>query len=340
MKAVLFKSMERFLAFQSKLINYGIDVTVLGFDEHEWLDFDYSDIDLLIYYPSFKYSSNHPLALHEVYDNLNFLHESYPNMMMFPDPNGIKYYSDKYRQYLFLKHKEYPMPLTIPLFSEKSVTIADSKLGYPMVIKNRFGAGGGSVFRVFNKNELIEYYRISQLDLFNIGSVRFFSKMLTERLFYWQLIKARKARYPFLSPPLLAQEYIDHNHDLKTVVGCEKVVEAHWRYKADDGMWKVNIDGGGIGVWSEVPQECIDMSIKLARDLEVSWLNLDILPSARGFLITEFSPVWHHYAYKEKPSFVYKEDYNIDVPLDISLDLERLIVESLIARKQDLAYSS
>ncbi|MCD4677448.1 MAG: hypothetical protein K8S18_15860 [Desulfobacula sp.] len=33
---------------------------------------------------------------------------------------------------------------------------------------------------------------------------------------------------------------------------------------------------------------------------------------------------------KEKPSFVYKEDYNIDTPLEISLDLERIIVESLI----------
>jgi len=49
------------------------------------------------------------------------------------------------------------------------------------------------------------------------------------------------------------------------------------------------------------------------------------------FISLEFSPVWHHYAYREKPSFVYKEDYNIDVPLEISLDLERIIVESLVS---------
>ncbi len=48
------------------------------------------------------------------------------------------------------------------------------------------------------------------------------------------------------------------------------------------------------------------------------------------FLVSEFSPVWHHYKYKEKPSFVYKDDYNIDIPLELSLDLERIIVESLI----------
>jgi hypothetical protein len=113
-------------------------------------------------------------------------------------------------------------------------------------------------------------------------------------------------------------------------VGYEKVVEAHWRFKADEAMWKVNIDGGGVGVWGEVPKEALDLSARLARDLNISWLNLDLIQGRGKYLITEFSPVWHHYAYKEKESFVYKEDYNIGMPLEISLDLERIIVESLI----------
>jgi len=53
---------------------------------------------------------------------------------------------------------------------------------------------------------------------------------------------------------------------------------------------------------------------------------------ARNILITEFSPVWHHYAYKEKPSFVYKDDYNIDVPLEVSLDLEKIMIRSIRRR--------
>ena len=136
--------------------------------------------------------------------------------------------------------------------------------------------------------------------------------------------------YPFLSAPLLAQKFIKLDRDLKTVVGKGKVVEAHWRFQADEDMWKVNIDGGGTGVWGQVPQEALDLSVRLAEELKVSWLNLDLIMENDKFLITEFSPVWHHYAYKEKPSFVYKDDYNIDVPLEISLDLERIIVESLI----------
>ena len=329
-KGVLFKSKERFLSFQKKLTEYGVDFEILDFEEHGWLEFDFGDIDFLIYYPSFKYSSNHPLALHNVYDNIMFIHETYPYIKMYPDPKIIKYYNDKYRQFLFLRDHSYPIPETIPLYSEKSIDLVEDKLGYPMVIKNRYGAGGGSVFRAFNKKELIKYYNLSKLNLFNLDSAKYFVDMLSQRLFYYQLIKAKKARYPFLSPPILAQKFMKLDRDLKTVVGNYKIVEAHWRLQANEAMWKMNIDGGGTGVWSKVPQEAIDLSVSLAKELKASWLNIDLIKSNETFLITEFSPVWHHYAYKEKPSFVYKDDYNIDIPLEVSLDLERIIVESLI----------
>lgn len=135
--------------------------------------------------------------------------------------------------------------------------------------------------------------------------------------------------YPFLSTPLLAQKFVKIDRDLKTVTGNQRVVEAHWRLQADPDMWKMNIDGGGTGVWSHIPQSAIELSVKLAKDLETRWLNIDLIVSEGKFLITEFSPVWHHYYYKEKPSFVYKEDYNLD-PLEETLDLERIIVQSLM----------
>jgi hypothetical protein len=140
-----------------------------------------------------------------------------------------------------------------------------------------------------------------------------------------------------LSPPLLAQKYITHDHDLKTVVGNYNVVEAHWRRKAHGKMWKVNIDDGGVGEWSYVPDEPIDLSIRLAGDLQTRWLNLDFMISEGKYLISEFSPVWHHYAYREKPSFIYKDDYNIEPALEVSLDLERIIVESLLGAVKERA---
>jgi len=328
-KAILFKSTDRFTAFQKKLLDYHVDTTILDFETHEWIDFDYTDIDIIIYYPSFKYSSNHPLALHDVYDNIMFIYSEYPHLKFYPDTNIIKYYNDKYRQFLFLKKQDYPIPETIPLLSEASLDFSEKKLGYPMVVKTRYGAGGGSVFRIFNRKELEKHYKLSTLNLFNIDAARYFGNMLSKRIFYYHLIKEKKASYPFLSPPLLAQKFVKIDRDLKTVTRNYKVIEGHWRFQADKDMWKMNIDGGGTGVWSKIPQEALDLSAKLAKDLNTRWLNIDLIMSDGKFLITEFSPVWHHYVYKEKERFVYEDDYNLE-PLEISLDLERIIVESLI----------
>jgi glutathione synthase/RimK-type ligase-like ATP-grasp enzyme len=331
MKAVLFRSEERFSSFKDMLEHYKVKYVVLDFSRHEWIEYDYNDIDFVIYYPSFKYTSNHPLALYEVHDNFTYIQAMYPNLKMYPDPKIIQYYNDKYKQYLFLKAHDYPIPETYPLLSEHSIELADERLGYPMVLKNRYGAGGGSVFKIASKKELIKYYKLSTLNLFNIESARHFWNMLHQRIFYYHLIKAKQMSYPFLSPPLLAQKFVKLDRDLKTVVGHDKVIESHWRIQANKEQWKVNIDGGGIGVWSKVPQEAIDLSIKLAKDLKATWINLDLILDNGKFMITEFSPVWHHYAYREKPSFVYKEDYNITMPLEVSLNLERIIVESLLS---------
>ncbi len=328
-RAVLFKSKERFSAFKDKLDQYGVETTVLDFKTHEWVDFDYGKIDFIIYYPSFEYSSSHPLALNNVYDNLMFIHLEYPNIKIYPDTNIIKYYNDKYRQFLFLSKHGYPIPETLPLFSDDSLDIAEKRFGYPMVVKNRYGAGGDTVFKVCNKNELKKFYNISRLNLFNLDGIKYLCKPFTKRIYYYHLIKEKKAPYPFLSSPLLAQKFVKIDRDLKTVTGNYKVVEGHWRVQADEKMWKMNIDGGGTGVWSEVPQEAIDLSVRLAKDLNTNWLNIDLMLSSGHFMISEFSPVWHHYAYKEKTSFVYEDDYNLD-PLEVSLDLERIIVESLL----------
>jgi hypothetical protein len=338
LKAVLFRSERRFDAFRQRLMDSGVEVTVLDFDKPDWLTHDYRGTDIVIYFPEFTYTSNHPQAVYRVHDNLMHIHRLHPQLRMFPDPNTIPYYSDKYRQYLFLQGKGLPYPETHALSSEASIDLIVQRLGFPMVVKNRYGAGGDYVFKVNSKSELLHLYRLSQLDLFRFDAIRHFARMLTSRMFYYHLIRERSMAYPFFSPPLLAQKFVPHDRDIKTVVGDGKVVEAHWRGKANEQMWKVNIDGGGIGEWSYVPQEIIDLSERLAGELNSTWLNIDIIQSGGKYLITEFSPVWHHYAYKEKPSFVYKDDYNIDVPLEISLDLERIIVESLV--KSALASSA
>ena len=117
LKAVLFKSPQRFKQFKAKLEESGVEVHILDFSGHEWLSFDYNQVDILIHYPIFNFSSNHPQALQEVYDNLTFLHETFPHLKMYPDPGLLKYYNDKYRQYLFLSHHRYPIPETVAVLS-------------------------------------------------------------------------------------------------------------------------------------------------------------------------------------------------------------------------------
>lgn len=331
-KAVLFKSQERCSAFQAEFARRGVEVCLLDFEKQDWLDFDYRAADLLVYYPAFEYSSNHPLALQKVYDNLNFLHLEHPHLLIYPDPAIISYYNDKYRQFLLLRAHDYPILKTLPLFSPASLQLAEQELGYPMVVKNRYGAGGGAVFKAHNRKELEGYYRLATMDLWSAAFFRHLFSMASKRVFFYHLIKARRAPYPFLSPPLLAQEFKTIDRDLKTVVGDGKVVEGHWRLQASDAMWKMNIDDGGIGQWSHIPQEALDLSLRLAQDLGASWINLDLMLCGGKFFISEFSPVWHHYRYKEKPSFVYKDDYNLPMPLETSLNLEKILVDSLLNR--------
>ena len=335
-KVVLFKSEHRFEEFRAELERQSFEVVVLDFDLNEWSQFDFNDVFAIVYFPAFSYSSNHPQALYTVKDNLHYIHARYPHLEIFPDANVIEFYSDKYRQMLFLQSCGMAHPDTYALVSPTTLDLAEQKLGYPMVVKNRFGAGGDYVFRVENRKQLEHFYRLSVMNFLGWQELLFFARRIFTRRFFYHLIRERRMEYPFLSPPLLAQRFVQHDRDLKTVVGGGSVVEAHWRIRSDPEMWKMNIDGGGIGEWSAVPQEAIDLSCALAKELDASWVNVDLIHDGTRFLVSEFSPVWHHYGYKEQSSFVYKEDYNIDVPLEESLNLEFIIVSAL-KKKADWA---
>ena len=54
---VLFESHRRFEAFQKKLADYRIEYDILRFDSEEWMNYDYSKVDAVIYFPQFEHSS-------------------------------------------------------------------------------------------------------------------------------------------------------------------------------------------------------------------------------------------------------------------------------------------
>ena len=335
LRAVLFKSHKRFDAFKAAFEESGVTVAVLDFADPGWWDYDFAEADIVVYYPSFQFSSNHPQAISRVRDDLGQLHQLHPHLLIYPDANLYSFYNDKYTQYLFLTKTGFPVPRTIPLVSARAVDEAAATLGYPIVVKNRYGAGGDFVFRVESERELRNLFKLSQLDLLNEEFVLRGLRSLFQRETYYHLLKARQAKYPLLSPPLIAQEFLTIQKDLKLVVVDGEVVEGHWRLRANRAMWKVNIDGGGVGVWSNIPTEALAVGVELAERLQARWLNIDVIFQEDGFLISEFSPVWHHYRYKEKESFRYEQDYNLPMPLLEALDLERLLVKSLIGAVEE-----
>ncbi len=332
-RAILVRSPTRFEAFKQKLTDKGVSVTVIDFDDPEWVFTDFDSHDFLIYYPSFERVSAHPLSLSRVRDHLNFIAQESPGLALYPDVNGVYYYGDKYRQHLHLTKHGFPAPKTVPLYSPAAVELAAQTLGFPMVVKNRFGAGGDYVLLVENHRELDALYRQGAMDYSSLKSIWSLAKStLLRREFYYWWLKRKELNYPFLSHPLLAQKFQPHERDLKVVIGDGVAVEAHWRGKAKEDMWKVNIDGGGVGVWSHVPDTLLEISIQLAQSIGAKWLNVDLFDAEAGPLISEFSPVWHHYRYAEKSSFIYEQDYDLE-DLKVALDLEEIIVRSFV-RKQ------
>ncbi|MGI9326448.1 MAG: ATP-grasp domain-containing protein, partial [Pseudomonadales bacterium] len=219
-RAILVRSPTRFEAFKQKLTEKGVSVTVIDFDDPEWIFTDFDAHDFLIYYPSFERVSAHPLSLSRVRDHLNFIAQESPSLALYPDVNGVYYYGDKFRQHLHLKKHGFPTPETIPLYSPESVGQAAEKLGFPMVVKNRFGAGGDYVLLVQDRKELAALYRRAAMDYSSMRSIWALTKStLLRREFYYWWLKRKELNYPFLSHPLLAQKFQAHERDLKVVVG-------------------------------------------------------------------------------------------------------------------------
>jgi len=329
-KVALVKSGNRFEAFRRKLKKHNCDTVIIDFNDFQWTEHSLADVDFLIFFPTFESSSNRPDSLSRVKHNIMHLHRMYPTLAMFPDPNVIPFYNDKYAQYLFLSSSGLPMPRTLAVDSEQSISSVSEIIGYPCVVKNRYGAGGDYVFKVEDENALRGLFDYSRLRFSSRKSIALLFSNFVSRKFCRAAFGSREAAYPFISFPLLAQKFIPHIKDLKIVVGDEAAVEGHWRKQANRHSWKMNIDGGGVGEWSFVPENVKSLSVKLAKSLNAKWLNVDFMFDNDTALISEFSPVWHHYALHEKADFVYGNDYNFPFSVDAAADLEEMIVSSYL----------
>jgi hypothetical protein len=334
-RAVLFKSVRRHESFAHELRAAGCEVVPLDFAEPAWRSFDFSTVDIVVYFPHFQHSSNHPLALRWAIDDLAWIARRHPHLKVFPDPALFEYYGDKYRQFRHLTANGLRAPETYAVEDARQAVAAAATLGWPVVVKNRFGAGGDYVAKISDETALLDWVEAAGLQWGRPGARRLQAGRVLRRMFLRGLRAGRQAEYPFLSLPLLVQKFCPHDRDLKVVMHGTRPIEAHWRENQASGVWKMNIDGGGAGVWSHVPDAALDLCRNLARSLGSQWLNIDLIPAGDGFLISEFSPVWHHYKVNEKPGFRYDPSYNLELDWNASENIERLIVATLVRGSVD-----
>lgn len=318
------------------LTNNNIEISELNIDSTDWLEFDYSATETIYLYPDFLTLSGDPYSLFHIKDNLKHISEKYPHLRIYPDPNSYDYYNDKYKQFLFLKENGFSIPKTLPIFSADSIEHVINSLSFPMIVKNRHGAGGKFVFLIKSHFELERLYHASYVKFGIKKQGNLIIKELKK-----QFLKMPVKNYDYfktqLSMPLIAQEKIEIYKDIRTVIVNAKVWEAHWRVNSKRKGFKTNIDAGADGLWSRIPVEIILECERLAKLLNIKWLGVDILydDTTGKHYFTEFSPVWNHYQLNEKSNFYYFEDYNIATNVKEGHDFESMIFKTLYLNKTD-----
>ena len=76
MKALVIRSERRFDRFLQELTSVGVDTLTLDLSEPDWVDYDFSSFDIILFYPQFRFSSSSPFSLWEVKDCLRHIASS------------------------------------------------------------------------------------------------------------------------------------------------------------------------------------------------------------------------------------------------------------------------
>ena len=125
------------------------------------------------------------------------------------------------------------------------------EIGWPMVIKEAFGSLGEQVYLVDNKEEAIEIIK-------RIGYKDFIMQ---------EFVASSKGR------------------DVRINVVGDKAVASMLRENKDD--FRSNISSGGNGTKYEPSEEYIDLAIKAAKSLGLSFAGVDVMFSKDGPIICE-----------------------------------------------------
>jgi [lysine-biosynthesis-protein LysW]--L-2-aminoadipate ligase len=152
-----------------------------------------------------------------------------------------------------------PVPKTLVAFTDKGVTKALEKIGYPAVLKPVVGSWGRLV------------------------------ALIRDRESAQAIIESREQMRNALLQIYYLQEYVERPpRDIRVLVIGDEVVAASYRYSPEDD-WRTNVARGGTSEPCPITDELEDIVLKAAETVGGGVLAVDCMESPRGILVHEIN---------------------------------------------------
>jgi len=160
--------------------------------------------------------------------------------------------SNKYLTYLKLVKRRIPVPRTLLATSYPNSLKITRTFEYPIVAKGVYGSGGKGLRLLRSKNDAEMYFR--------------------------------NAYYP-----LLIQEFIEKERDIRVFVIDNKAVLGIYRY---GNFWITNVDSGArIEKIEKIPKKLERLAINSAKAIGLQVTAIDILERDKDYLVSETNSV-------------------------------------------------
>jgi len=166
--------------------------------------------------------------------------------------NAVEKSSNKYLTYLELIKNEIPVPKTFLTTSYKTALKIIENFDFPIVAKSVYGSGGRGLKLIKSGNEAETYFK--------------------------------NAYYP-----LLIQEFIKRERDIRVFVIDNKAVLGVYRYSK---FWIKNIDTGArIEKIEKMPKKLEKLATTSAKAIELQVSAIDILEKDKSYIVSETNSI-------------------------------------------------
>ncbi|WP_349410384.1 hypothetical protein [Pseudalkalibacillus sp. SCS-8] len=99
------------------------------------------------------------------------------------------------------------------------------------------------------------------------------------------------------NPTLYIQEYLEMERDLRVCVVGDEIVAAYWR--SGEGRFHNNIARGGVVQHDHIPKEALDLTIQVAKELNIDHAGFDLAIVDGHIYFIEFNTLFGNEAIRE-----------------------------------------